>query len=87
MPHVREACILGCLSLTTNDDIKCQLVVECLLRGCYVDFDLLSDDVALRVSETLNAASFPPYQVESIRRRLRRIHELTARVQTLYFFK
>ncbi|ESU43935.1 hypothetical protein QR46_3853 [Giardia duodenalis assemblage B] len=83
-PQIARSMILGILSLNANEDLCCQIAMDCIYNSCFVDFCQLNKSVVERLASVLNPRALSKQQYSNLCSRLEELEVTDPRLMYMY---
>lgn len=83
-PQISRSMILGMLSLNKNEDLCCQIIMDCIYNSCFVDFCQFDKSIVERLASVLNPRALSKQQYSNLRDRLEELGVTDRRLIYMY---
>ncbi|ESU35618.1 hypothetical protein GL50803_0061026 [Giardia duodenalis] len=83
-PQIARSMILGMLSLNKNEDLCCQIIIDCIYNSCFIDFHQFGKSIVERLASVLNPRALSKQQYSNLCNRLKEVEVTDPRLIHMY---
>lgn len=83
-PQIARSMVLGMLSLSKNENLCCQIIIDCIFNSCFVDFSQFDKSIVERLASVLNPRALSKQQYSNLHDRLEELGVTDQRLIYMY---